>query len=129
MNYYTCENGYIGDYRGYEVHSIESEDFTKEKGLSNPNIIFAVKKDDFSFSLVLDGYLIGDMNAQGTIVLDRKKAKWIFKEEKPKAKKEVKVKVDNNIKVKDKDYSEYSKTVDNFFAGLDKWWKDLEKDV
>lgn len=126
MNYYTYENGYIGDYRGYEVHSIEPEDFTKEKGLSNPNIIFAVKNNDaFSFSLVRDGYLIGDMNAQGTIVLDRRKAKWIFKE--PKVKKEVKVKVDNNTEVKD--YSEYSKTVDNFFAGLDKWWKDLEKDA
>lgn len=126
MNYYTWENGYIGDYRGYEVHSIEPEDFTKEKGLSNPNIIFAVKNNDaFSFSLVRDGYLIGDMNAQGTIVLDRKKAKWIFKE--PKVKKEVKVKVDNNTEVKD--YSEYSKTVDNFFAGLNKWWKDLEKDA
>lgn len=123
MNYYTCENGYIGDYRGYEVHSIEPEDFTKEKGLSNPNIIFAVKKDDFSFSLVLDGYLIGDMNSTGNIIFYKKKAKWIFKEE-PKVKKEVKVKVDEV-----KDYSEYSKTVDNFFAGLDKWWKDLEKDA
>lgn len=128
MNYYTCENGYIGDYRGYEVHSIEPEDFTKEKGLSNPNIIFAVKNDGFSFSLVLDGYLIGDMNASGSIVLYRKKAKWIFKE-KPKAKKEVKVKVKVNENTEVKDYSEYSKTVDDFFAGLNKWWKDLEKDA
>ena len=127
MNYYTCENGYIGDYRGYEVHSIESKYFTKKDTLNNPEIIYAVKNNDFSFSLVRNGYLIGKMSVTGNINLYNRKAKWVFDTEGIETKKEEKkeVRVDKEVK----NYSEYSKTVDNFFAGLDKWWKDLEKDA
>lgn len=114
MNYYIANTGYIGDYRGYKVYSVELKDFTKADTLNNPDIIFAVKNKHFSFLLVRDGYLIGDMKATGEIALYTKREKWVFKEE---------AKVSNEVK----GYSVYSKTVDDFFAGLNDWWKDLEK--
>lgn len=128
MNYLEM-NGNVGQYRGYEVYIV---DYTKFKKVdARYNIIYAVRRGNKdTFLLVLNNAIIGYMNAQGDI--QRYRIPKDYKYYTPPVKKVeqtqthsdyTKVLSGEPAQIK---YSDYTKTVDDFFEGLHELWKEME---
>lgn len=128
MNYLEM-NGNVGQYRGYEVYIV---DYTKfKKADARYNIIYAVRRGNKdTFLLVLNNAIIGYMNAQGDI--QRYRIPKDYQYYTPPVKKVeqtqthsdyTKVLSGEPAQIK---YSDYTKTVDDFFEGLHELWKEME---
>lgn len=128
MNYLEM-NGNVGQYRGYEVYIV---DYTKfKKADARYNVIYAVKRGNKdTFLLVLNNAIIGYMNAQGDI--QRYRIPKDYQYYTPPVKKVeqtqthsdyTKVLSGEPAEIK---YSDYTKTVDDFFEGLHELWKEME---
>ena len=128
MNYLEM-NGNVGQYRGYEVYIV---DYTKfKKADARYNVIYAVKRGNKdTFLLVLNNAIIGYMNAQGDI--QRYRIPKDYQYYTPPVKKVeqtqthsdyTKVLSGEPAQIK---YSDYTKTVDDFFEGLHELWKEME---
>ena len=129
MKNYLEMNGNIGQYRGYEVYIV---DYTKfKKADARYNVIYAVKRGNKdTFLLVLNNAIIGYMNAQGDI--QRYRIPKDYQYYTPPVKKVeqtqthsdyTKVLSGEPAQIK---YSDYTKTVDDFFEGLHELWKEME---
>lgn len=128
MNYLEM-NGNVGQYRGYEVYIV---DYTKfKKADARYNVIYAVRRGNKdTFLLVLNNAIIGYMNAQGDI--QRYRIPKDYQYYTPPVKKVeqtqthsdyTKVLSGEPAQIK---YSDYTKTVDDFFEGLHELWKEME---
>lgn len=128
MNYLEM-NGNVGQYRGYEVYIV---DYTKFKKVdARYNVIYAVRRGNKdTFLLVLNNAIIGYMNAQGDI--QRYRIPKDYQYYTPPVKKVeqtqthsdyTKVLSGEPAQIK---YSDYTKTVDDFFEGLHELWKEME---
>ena len=128
MNYLEM-NGNVGQYRGYEVYIV---DYTKFKKVdARYDVIYAVRRGNKdTFLLVLNNAIIGYMNAQGDI--QRYRIPRDYQYYTPPVKKVeqtqthsdyTKVLSGEPAQIK---YSDYTKTVDNFFEGLHELWKEME---
>lgn len=124
MNYLEM-NGNVGQYRGYEVYIV---DYTKFKKVdARYNIIYAVRRGNKdTFLLVLNNAIIGYMNAQGDI--QRYRIPKDYKYYTPPVKKveQTQTQTLNNSEPAQIKYSDYTKTVDDFFEGLHELWKEME---
>lgn len=131
MKNYLEMNGNIGQYRGYEVYIV---DYTKfKKADAQHDVIYAVRRGNKdTFLLVLNDAIIGYMNAQGDIQRYRIPGDYPYYT--PPVKKVEQTKTVNNsdyTKVLSGEpaqikYSDYTKTVDDFFEGLHELWKEME---
>lgn len=128
MNYLEM-NGNVGQYRGYEVYIV---DYTKFKKVdARYDVIYAVRRGNKdTFLLVLNNAIIGYMNAQGDI--QRYRIPKDYQYYTPPVKKVeqtqthsdyTKVLSGEPAQIK---YSDYTKTVDDFFEGLHELWKEME---
>lgn len=128
MNYLEM-NGNVGQYRGYEVYIV---DYTKFKKVdARYDVIYAVRRGNKdTFLLVLNNAIIGYMNAQGDI--QRYRIPRDYQYYTPPVKKVeqtqthsdyTKVLSGEPAQIK---YSDYTKTVDDFFEGLHELWKEME---
>ena len=128
MNYLEM-NGNVGQYRGYEVYIV---DYTKFKKVdARYDVIYAVRRgNQDTFLLVLNNAIIGYMNAQGDI--QRYRIPRDYQYYTPPVKKVeqtqthsdyTKVLSGEPAQIK---YSDYTKTVDDFFEGLHELWKEME---
>ena len=128
MNYLEM-NGNVGQYRGYEVYIV---DYTKfKKADARYDVIYAVRRGNKdTFLLVLNNAIIGYMNAQGDI--QRYRIPRDYQYYTPPVKKVeqtqthsdyTKVLSGEPAQIK---YSDYTKTVDDFFEGLHELWKEME---
>lgn len=128
MNYLEM-NGNVGQYRGYEVYIV---DYTKfKKADARYDTVYAVRRGNKdTFLLVLNNVIIGDMNAQGDI--QRYRISRDYQYYTPPVKKVeqtqthsdyTKVLSGEPAQIK---YSDYTKTVDDFFEGLHELWKEME---
>lgn len=122
MNYLEM-NGNVGQYRGYEVYIV---DYTKFKKVdARYNVIYAVRRGNKdTFLLVLNNAIIGYMNAQGDI--QRYRIPKDYQYYTPPVKKVEQTKTVNNSEPAQIKYSDYTKTVDDFFEGLHELWKEME---
>ena len=130
MNYLEM-NGNVGQYRGYEVYIV---DYTKFKKVdARYDVIYAVRRGNKdTFLLVLNNAIIGYMNAQGDI--QRYRIPKDYQYYTPPVKKVEQTKTQTHsdyTKVLSGEpaeikYSDYTKTVDNFFEGLHELWKEME---
>lgn len=126
MNYLEM-NGNVGQYRGYEVYIV---DYTKfKKADARYNVIYAVKRGNKdTFLLVLNNAIIGYMNAQGDI--QRYRIPKDYQYYTPPVKKveqaQTQTQTLNNSEPAQIKYSDYTKTVDDFFEGLHELWKEME---
>ena len=125
MKNYLEMNGNIGQYRGYEVYIV---DYTKfKKADAQYDVIYAVRRGNKdTFLLVLNNTIIGYMNAQGDI--QRYRISRDYQYYTPPVKKAeqthyTKVLSGEPAQIK---YSDYTKTVDDFFEGLHELWKEME---
>ena len=128
MNYLEM-NGNVGQYRGYEVYIV---DYTKFKKVdARYDVIYAVRRGNKdTFLLVLNNAIIGYMNAQGDIQRYRIPKDYQYytppvkKVEQAQAHSDyTKVLSGEPAQIK---YSDYTKTVDDFFEGLHELWKEME---
>lgn len=128
MNYLEM-NGNVGQYRGYEVYIV---DYTKFKKVdARYNVIYAVRRGNKdTFLLVLNNAIIGYMNAQGDIQRYRIPKDYQYyippvkKVEQTQTHSDyTKVLSGEPAQIK---YSDYTKTVDDFFEGLHELWKEME---
>lgn len=122
MNYLEM-NGNVGQYRGYEVYIV---DYTKfKKADARYDVIYAVRRGNKdTFLLVLNNAIIGYMNAQGDI--QRYRIPRDYQYYTPPVKKVEQTKTVNNSEPAQIKYSDYTKTVDDFFEGLHELWKEME---
>lgn len=128
MNYLEM-NGNVGQYRGYEVYIV---DYTKfKKADARYDVIYAVRRGNKdTFLLVLNNAIIGYMNAQGDI--QRYRIPKDYQYYTPPVKKVEQTKTHSDYtKVLSGEpaqikYSDYTKTVDDFFEGLHELWKEME---
>lgn len=122
MNYLEM-NGNVGQYRGYEVYIV---DYTKfKKADARYNVIYAVRRGNKdTFLLVLNNAIIGYMNAQGDI--QRYRIPRDYQYYTPPVKKVEQTQTVNNSEPAQIKYSDYTKTVDDFFEGLHELWKEME---
>ena len=127
MNYLGM-NGNVGQYKGYDVYIVNYTEFKKTD--AQYDTIYAVRRNNKdTFLLVLNDGIIGVMNAQGDI--QRYRISRDYQYYTPPVKK---VKTSNNsdyTKVLSGEpaqikYSDYTKTVDDFFEGLHELWKEME---
>lgn len=125
MNYLEM-NGNVGQYRGYEVYIVDYTEFKKVD--ARYNVIYAVRRGNKdTFLLVLNNVIIGYMNAQGDI--QRYCIPRDYQYYTPPVKKveqtqtHTKVLSGEPAQIK---YSDYTKTVDDFFEGLHELWKEME---
>lgn len=128
MNYLEM-NGNIGQYRGYEVYIVDYTKFKKED--ARHDVMYAVRRGNKdTFLLVLNNAIIGYMNAQGDI--QRYRIPRDYQYYTPPVKKVeqtqthsdyTKVLSGEPAQIK---YSDYTKTVDDFFEGLHELWKEME---
>lgn len=128
MNYLEM-NGNVGQYRGYEVYIVDYTEFKKTD--ARYNVIYAVRRGNKdTFLLVLNNAIIGYMNAQGDI--QRYRVPKDYQYYTPPVKKVeqtqthsdyTKVLSGEPAQIK---YSDYTKTVDDFFEGLHELWKEME---
>ena len=126
MNY-RDQTGKVGTYRGADVFVIDYEELTKNQ-TENQSTIFAVRiKSKTDMDLVQKGKLIGKMTDSGRVELNKIYTNYKFYG--PKAEKK-KVEVSPPTTAVELDvsegYGQYSKTVDEFFKGLNKLWDELE---
>lgn len=128
MNYLGM-NGNVGQYKGYDVYIVNYTEFKKTD--AQYDTIYAVRRNNKdTFLLVLNDGIIGVMNAQGDIQRYRisrdyqyytppKRAAQIKEQEQAQAQT-----LGNEVtQIK---YSDYTKTVDDFFEGLHELWKEME---
>lgn len=126
MNYLKM-NGNVGQYRGYEVYIV---DYTKfKKADARYDVIYAVRRGNKdTFLLVLNNAIIGYMNAQGDI--QRYRIPRDYQYYTPPVKKveqtKTQTQTSNNSEPAQIKYSDYTKTVDDFFEGLHELWKEME---
>ena len=123
MKNYLEMNGNIGQYRGYEVYIV---DYTKfKKADAQYDVIYAVRRGNKdTFLLVLNNTIIGYMNAQGDI--QRYRISRDYQYYTPPVKKVEQTQTVNNSEPAQIKYSDYTKTVDDFFEGLHELWKEME---
>lgn len=122
MNYLEM-NGNVGQYRGYEVYIVDYTEFKKTD--ARYNVIYAVRRGNKdTFLLVLNNAIIGYMNAQGDI--QRYRVPKDYQYYTPPVKKVEQTKTVNNSEPAQIKYSDYTKTVDDFFEGLHELWKEME---
>ena len=115
---YLSKTGIVGQYKGLDVYVInhnQLEPYMKNDG----ETIYAVRCDGLNYlRLVMNGQVIGTMEDSGKVDLfpkeKRRDYQWPRREE-PVVEKEVEL----------EGYSQYSKVVDNFFAGLEKLWEEI----
>lgn len=124
MNYLEM-NGNVGQYRGYEVYIV---DYTKfKKADARYNVIYAVKRGNKdTFLLVLNNAIIGYMNAQGDIQRYRIPKDYQYYTPPVKKVEQTQTQTLNNSEPAQIKYSDYTKTVDDFFEGLHELWKEME---
>ena len=124
MNYLEM-NGNVGQYRGYEVYIV---DYTKfKKADARYNVIYAVKRGNKdTFLLVLNNAIIGYMNAQGDIQRYRIPKDYQYYTPPVKKVEQTQTQTLNNSEPAKIKYSDYTKTVDDFFEGLHELWKEME---
>lgn len=115
---YRDRNGIVGQYRGADVYVIAYEDFTESMTKTVVDTIFAVRDRGQSLTLVQDGKIIGNLWDDGRIETVRNPLRFNFYEKKEEPVELPKAVVD--------DYSIYSSVVDNFFAGLNKLWEEID---
>lgn len=126
MNYLEM-NGNVGQYRGYEVYIVDYTKFKKTD--AQYDTIYAVRRGNMdTFLLVLNNAIIGYMNAQGDIQRYRipKDYQYYTPPEQTKTVNNsdyTKVLSGEPAQIK---YSDYTKTVDDFFEGLHELWKEME---
>ena len=122
MNYLEM-NGNVGQYRGYEVYIV---DYTKfKKADARYDVIYAVRRGNKdTFLLVLNNAIIGYMNAQGDI--QRYRIPKDYQYYTPPVKKVEQTQTLNNSEPAQIKYSDYTKTVDDFFEGLHELWKEMQ---
>lgn len=115
MNY-SNENGKVGTYRGYDVCIV---DYEKLKPGDNTGTIFAVRiKNRKNFIMVQNDLVVGTMRFDGSVEMSRRIEKFKFY-------KAPEVVAEEKTETEVKEYKEYSKTVDNFFDGLEKLWQEI----
>lgn len=124
MNYLEM-NGNVGQYRGYEVYIV---DYTKFKKVdARYNVIYAVRRGNKdTFLLVLNNAIIGYMNAQGDIQRYRIPKDYQYYTPPVKKVEQTQTQTVNNSEPAQIKYSDYTKTVDDFFEGLHELWKEME---
>lgn len=124
MNYLEM-NGNVGQYRGYEVYIV---DYTKfKKADARYNVIYAVRRGNKdTFLLVLNNAIIGYMNAQGDIQRYRIPKDYQYYTPPVKKVEQTQTQTVNNSEPAQIKYSDYTKTVDDFFEGLHELWKEME---
>lgn len=109
---YLDKTGIVGTYHGYNVYVINYEDFSKPD--VEDDTIYAVKRRGANImDLVQHTDLIGHMDNDGLVEI-MQKIKFFFAEPKQE---EVSAPVG---------YSCYSRVVDEFFAGLEKLWEEMD---
>ena len=124
MNYLEM-NGNVGQYRGYEVYIV---DYTKFKKVdARYDVIYAVRRGNKdTFLLVLNNAIIGYMNAQGDIQRYRIPKDYQYYTPPVKKVEQTQTQTLNNSEPAQIKYSDYTKTVDDFFEGLHELWKEME---
>ena len=130
MNYYY-EEGKIGEYKGYEVVTIDYKDF-KQEMCTHKNIIYAVKNvDDIlgqKMVLVYQGNRIGVLSPNGTVHTNERIFPFTFKEKRRIEKSVVtKPEVTTTTSKEVEDYGDYSRDIDMFFENLKKndWFLEM----
>ena len=125
MKNYLEMNGNIGQYRGYEVYIV---DYTKfKKADAQYDVIYAVRRGNKdTFLLVLNNTIIGYMNAQGDIQRYRIPRDYQYYTPPVKKVEQTQTQTVNNSEPAQIKYSDYTKTVDDFFEGLHELWKEME---
>lgn len=122
---YRDRNGIVGQYRGADVYVIAYEDFTESMTKTVVDTIFAVRDRGQSLTLVQDGKIIGNLWDDGRIDTARSLLPFNFYKKKNKKVEKKEEPVELPKAVVD-DYSIYSSVVDNFFAGLNKLWEEID---
>lgn len=141
---YRDQNGIVGQYRGANVFVIGYKDF--KQPAPNDTTIYAVRIDQKDkLDLVQGRMLIGTMTDSGHVEIydasRRREYKFYIKEKQP-SKPVPEYKIEKTPKqrptvqsqeeptVRELDvsagYGQFSRTVDDFFKGLDKLWDELE---
>lgn len=120
MNYLGM-NGNVGQYKGYDVYIVNYTEFKKTD--AQYDTIYAVRRNNKdTFLLVLNDGIIGVMNAQGDI--QRYRISRDYQYYTPPEKRQRAQALGNEVtQIK---YSDYTKTVDDFFEGLHELWKEME---
>lgn len=122
MNYLGM-NGNVGQYKGYDVYIVNYTEFKKTD--AQYDTIYAVRRNNKdTFLLVLNDGIIGVMNAQGDI--QRYRISRDYQYYTPPVKKVEQTQTLNNSEPAQIKYSDYTKTVDDFFEGLHELWKEME---
>lgn len=122
MNYLGM-NGNVGQYKGYDVYIVNYTEFKKTD--AQYDTIYAVRRNNKdTFLLVLNDGIIGVMNAQGNI--QRYRISRDYQYYTPPVKKVEQTQTVNNSEPAQIKYSDYTKTVDDFFEGLHELWKEME---
>lgn len=122
MNYLGM-NGNVGQYKGYDVYIVNYTEFKKTD--AQYDTIYAVRRNNKdTFLLVLNDGIIGVMNAQGDI--QRYRISRDYQYYTPPVKKVEQTQTVNNSEPAQIKYSDYTKTVDDFFEGLHELWKEME---
>lgn len=121
MNYLGM-NGNVGQYKGYDVYIVNYTEFKKTD--AQYDTIYAVRRNNKdTFLLVLNDGIIGVMNAQGDI--QRYRISRDYQYYTPPVKKVAQAQTLGSETTQIK-YSDYTKTVDDFFEGLHELWKEME---
>lgn len=124
MNYLEM-NGNIGQYRGYEVYIVDYTKFKKED--ARHDVMYAVRRGNKdTFLLVLNGGIIGVMDAHGDIQryrIPRDYQYYTLPKRAVQIKEQAQTLGNEVTQIK---YSDYTKTVDDFFEGLHELWKEME---
>ena len=122
MNYLGM-NGNVGQYKDYDVYIVNYTEFKKTD--AQYDTIYAVRRNNKdTFLLVLNDGIIGVMNAQGDI--QRYRISRDYQYYTPPVKKVEQTQTVNNSEPAQIKYSDYTKTVDDFFEGLHELWKEME---
>lgn len=127
---YLDKEGRLGIYKNRNVYAVDYKDFRKEHTI-NSDDIFAVKKPGNNFLfLVFKGTLMGTMDDEGYIDthIGYPGAMFKFYSSPTENYKEVEVVREDKVPEEPQEiiFSDYSKTVDDFFEGLHELWKEME---
>ena len=121
MNYLGM-NGNVGQYKGYDVYIVNYTEFKKTD--AQYDTIYAVRRNNKdTFLLVLNDSIIGVMNAQGDIQRYRISRDYQYYTPPVKKVEQTQTLGSETTQIK---YSDYTKTVDDFFEGLHELWKEME---
>ena len=114
--------GIIGFYQGQEVYVIDYKDFTYEMSKGNPEMLYAVKRNDDKLDIVENGLLIGAMIYGGSIDI------FAYKYRHPYAFYQQEEEIPPTTEIVDvsEGYGYYSQVVDEFFDGLEQLWAEID---